>query len=507
MSRNVQKVFGTTATVKQPDTVNREGFKAYTKDVKESYVQMLMTNTLGNVFYTSKEDLLNESKYLHKKVTTENPEFAAVALEYARNEGFMRTQPIFGLVHLASNRSLSKARFIRAFNSVIKTPNDLIDFVTMLKAVRGNEGGRRVKDAVKCWLATNLSEYWVIKYGADKSGSYSLADLIKIYHPSFGTNDAKVAYLLGKEACFQDNSQILWYDLLKKATTDEARIKAIKSGRLPHEVASTFAGGSKLVWKAIADEMPTFALLRNLVNLERRDLIGNLLPIIHNKLTNKEILTKAKIMPFQIYSAFEKIATPEIKDILRIGIENTFDNLPDLGSKVAICLDHSGSMQGKFLTVASIFAIALAKKTGFNSKFYIFNTMAQEIKISKVDSILSQAEKIFVGGGTNTAVAVENMINDRVNVDTLIMITDEQQNVGTPFYQMVEKYKAIMHKPDLKVYIIAVAPYALSALSPKDMKNYYYIYGWSDKILDFISMTQKGFSSISKVIESKVNEL
>ena len=78
-------------------TVNREGFPAFKRDWKEQYLQMLLTNTMSSTFYASANELCKNALDLHRYAADEDPFFMAKALVYARNEGFMRLQPLVGL--------------------------------------------------------------------------------------------------------------------------------------------------------------------------------------------------------------------------------------------------------------------------------------------------------------------------------------------------------------------------------------------------------------------------
>jgi 60 kDa SS-A/Ro ribonucleoprotein len=96
------------------------------------------------------------------------------------------------------------------------------------------------------------------------------------------------------------------------------------------------------------------------------------------------------------------VASLWIKDVLRHAVELTFNNLPEIPGKTAVFLDVSGSMNGEYLRIGSVFALALLKKTSGNGVFRLFNTEVFNPKASLHDSILTQAERIKSQGGTDT---------------------------------------------------------------------------------------------------------
>jgi 60 kDa SS-A/Ro ribonucleoprotein len=71
-----------------------------------------LTNSLGNTYYKDKNELLQEAIQIHDQMLQKDSEFVAKSLPYARQRGYMRLQPIFGLAKLTEvNRELFKKIF------------------------------------------------------------------------------------------------------------------------------------------------------------------------------------------------------------------------------------------------------------------------------------------------------------------------------------------------------------------------------------------------------------
>jgi 60 kDa SS-A/Ro ribonucleoprotein len=244
--------------------------------------------------------------------------------------------------------------------------------------------------------------------------------------------------------------------------------------------------------------MPTFAMLRHMNALQRAGVLEDRrnLDYMVNRLTDKQALTKAKILPFRLATAFRQVEHPELRDALREAVELTFDNLPELGEHTAIFLDISGSMSGQYLEIGSVFALALYKKTQGNSLFWLFDTEVVDAKPSRKDSILTQAAQIHTRGGTDTGAPVRKLIRDRKKVDQIIIITDEQQNTGSPFYEQLKLYRSKIN-PDAKAFIVDIAPYRHAMVPMKDPQTFY-IYGWSDTVLSYIAQSLQGYSTLTE---------
>lgn len=484
-----KKLFGSL----RPNTVNKDNYPAFTRSVEEQYLQTLLTNTMSNTFYADQNELVAEAAQLHHEMADANPTFMAKAIVFARNEGFMRLQPLFGLAILSQYRP---DLFARIFLQVIRIPSDLSDFLTILSGLGRGEGGRAVKRQVNRFLAT-VSEYWAMKYNGHGRG-YSLGDAIATAHPKPQDlkQQALFRYLRGQEANLALLPQVEALENLKLSTTEKDQIAWIEHGKLPYETVTGAIKLSKAVWEALLYQMPTFALLRHMNALLRAGVLENKqnLDYVIHRITDKQALRKAKIMPFRLATAFRQVEHSDLRDALREATDLTFDNLPELGERTAIFLDISGSMNGQYLEIGSVFALALYKKTQGNSLFWLFDTDVVDAKPSRMDSILTQAAQIHARGGTDTGAPVRKLIQERKKVDQIIIITDEQQNSGSSFYEELKRYRSKVNR-DVKAFIVDIAPYRYAMIPVQDPQTFY-IYGWSDTVLAFIAQSVQGYSTL-----------
>jgi 60 kDa SS-A/Ro ribonucleoprotein len=503
MPRRAVKAFRPPVRSQTATATNREGYPAWERPLKEQYLQTLLTNTFGNSYYAKASDLIAESEIVHTAMLAEDGLFAQKALVYAREKGYMRTQPIYGLARLFKEHPNFAAAI---FDRIIRTPNDLADFTAIVKTLRKGEGGRAIKRAAGKWLLSKLGEYQVIKYGAEKGeGGYSLKDMLQVYHPKAGkrlplfdyimggVQRANIHHELGPESLPQINN----FELLKLAKDDADKVRYITDGGLPHEVATSFAGTSKKVWEAIVPNLPIFALLRNLATLERHGVANSQRKIIESKLLDPQTIQKSMILPFRFVEAIKHVKENWLADAVRGALDLAVANVPDVPGLTDVALDISGSMQN-YLQTAAVFGICLARKSGLTGKLWVFNTDLGQVQVSARDSILSQAELLRADGGTDHTQVVSHLLAERRKLDNLIYITDEQQNTGMPLIDLIDEYRRRVNS-NLKLFIVDVGPYR-DAITPND-KNTWYVYGWSDQALSFISMAAHGFGSMIEQIE------
>lgn len=474
-----------------PETVNREGYPAFERTLEEQYLQTLMTNTLGHTYYASSGELLIEARDLHDAMLKKDPEFAAKAMVFARNKGLMRLQPIWGLVKLSA---VDKDLFKKVFDKVILIPSDLQDFFTILKGEGRGEGGRAIKRQAAKFLE-NVSEYWAIKYNGRGRG-YSLGDIVRTVHPrpkSYKQN-AIFAYLVGKDYDESLVPQIAAFEKLKRTTNVYEQVYLIEQGRLPWEVVTGVVKPTREIWEAILHQMPIFALLRNLNTFSRAGILNDNREYIESVFSDVDRIKKSKIMPFSFLKAYKQVEKGWVKNMLADAVEIALENVPQIPGNTAVFLDVSSSMMGDYIEIGSVFGIALYKKAGGNGVFWTFNTSVQEPIISLGGRTLDQAARIIACGGTDTSAPIKKLREDGIEVDNIIMITDEQQNTGSPFYWQLKKYREEIN-PDVKTFIIDVSPYR-NYMTPLTDEKTYYIFGWSDTVLDYIAYTINGYGTM-----------
>lgn len=504
----------------QPNTHNTDGFPAYDRSLQETYLQLIMTNTFGNTFYQSVEKVMERSEELHRKILSEDIGFMAKALVYARLKGYMRLQPILGLYQLTTHPDYWDHD---VFNKIIRTPNDLRDFMVITKSHRKGEGGRRIKKLVQNWFdyyfnihSFDRIPYWTLKYGSDKKGGYSMADIIKTCHvrPTPAA-ELHFKYLVQGDHAFQDLGKnfprwfegtmhsftpIEAYEYFKKNPLKEGMDEFIRSWRFPPEIVTPFIGTDSRMWKALAKGMPVFALLKNLATLERHNAVD--CEAIEAKLLNDDVLAKSMILPFRFLDAHEKVNSNYLKDVCKAALVKTLGNIPPVLGISAVFLDRSGSMTTNRLSTAALMAAGIMKQTNYKSKFYIFDDRLEEVSFSFQDSIITQIQGITPRGGTATHLTIQELYDKRIIVDNIILFTDEQQNTGHPFINQFVRYRDSLkywqkRNKGVKLFIVNVAS-EKGHLMP-ETKDVYYLYGLSDKILNFISLKTQGIDILSQL--------
>lgn len=502
----------------QADGTNPEGFPSFERSLEEAYLQVLLTNTLGGTYYANQRELFDEAVLLHLEIAEKDPAFMARAILYARSEGLMRFQPIVGLAVLAkTDHDLFRA----IFSDVIRTPGDLADFVEVVRGgVLPGGMGRMIKTAVNHWL-NSMSEYHAIKYNRGGQG-YSLRDILRVSHPKPVNfkQDAIFKWLVDSKAWLADEDarertpQIDAFERLKRVEGNQEVARAlITEGRLPYEVVTGVFRPDRETWVSLMQQMPYFALLRHLNTLQRADVLSEEAnaTYVAERLSNADALRKAKVLPFRVYTAYQQFtpARPterRVQEALIDALEASMANMPNLGERVVVAPDVSGSMSGRisgrsvtrYIDIAGIFTAALLKSTP-DAIILPFENDVVDVKLSARDSAITTAEKLarVGGGGTAVSAPISRLLAKRIPVDTFIGITDNVEwardsygNQG--FLPTWYAYKEQV-APEAKAFLLTIAPYR-HAVAPESAPDVFYTYGWNDSVLRFITMQIEGLA-------------
>jgi 60 kDa SS-A/Ro ribonucleoprotein len=481
----------------------------------------LLTNTLTGTFYAQESELLKESLDLHEQIAASDPAFMARALVYARGEGLMRLQPIVGLAYLSK---ADHDLFHKVFSRVILTPGDLTDFAEIARGTVTPGGmGRSIKTAINHWL-NGMSEYHAIKYATGGQG-YSLRDVVRVTHPKpvNEVQDAIFLWLTDAEKWRETDRRALTpqidaFERIKALEPgengDQSTLRAlIAEGRLPYEVVTGVAKPDEATWVELMRQMPTLALMRHLNTLQRAGVLAHEehAQYVAGRLTNADALRKARVLPFQLFTAHRMFdpQTPAERlagEALVEAMDAAFVNLPDLGGTICIAPDVSGSMSGiiarqsktRYIDIAGIFTGALLKAHP-RALVLPFEHKVVDVKLSARDSLMTTADTLakIGGGGTAVSAPVSELLARKIRVDTFIGITDNiewavDQHGNQGFLPTWFEYKAKI-APEAKAFLVTIAPYR-HAVAPQDTPDLHYIYGWSDTVLKYIALALQGLA-------------
>ena len=477
-------------------TVNRDGFPAYKMQDKEQLVTAVLTTMFGEPkFYGSTDE---DIFVLATVICGEEPSFVAKLACYVRNVANMRSVSHV-LACIIAHEAHEYTRAV--IRNIIVRPDDITEIMACYKQMYG----KPFPNALKREIAEQIQrfdEYALAKYNS-RGMSMKLRDVLRITHPT--PKDEKTEALFRKVLDDTLETPYTWEtELSEKGNTKEVWDELIASGKVGY-----------------------MALLRNLRNIVKCG--ADIAPVL-KVLSDPERVKKSRQLPFRFFSAYrmleqENLMTPEIHRALENALTVSVENLDTVPGRTLIAVDVSGSMGSCISRKSTVMCSEIAGLLGAMSsricedaavcyfdcpggwsclrgdKGYIVE------HYGKYDSILEICRKhIFSGGGTRMDLPMKFALEEDKSAsikpfDRVIYFSDNVCNSSSygikTVQSMVDKYRK-KYNPDFWVHGVDLQGYGTQQFCGK---NFNLIAGWSDKVLEFILLAEKGIGSLVQTIE------
>ena len=476
-------------------TENREGYPAYRMEMKERLVSAVLTTMFGEPkFYGSTDGSIVR---LATKCAETDPEFLCKLTCYARNDSHLRSVSHVLCCVIAREAHEYTRRTVR--NIVIR-PDDMTEILACYKMMYGKPFPNALKRELAC-VIQNFDEYQLAKYKG--SGAMKLRDVLRITHPT--PKDRQTEALFKKVLDDTLETPYTWEtELSKKGNTKEVWNELISSGKVGY-----------------------MALLRNLRNIIKSG--ANVSPVLRI-LSDPEQVRKSRQLPFRFYSAYltlynENILSGSTYRALEKALEVSVENMERISGRTLIAIDVSGSMGSRIskksevrcCDIAALLGAMAARicedatvcyfdaagswssmgKTGYTIKHY-----------GKYDSILDICKNSrFNGGGTQMDLPMvfalkEDGSRDIKPFDRVIYFSDNECNSYSGVFPqtvqgMVDEYRAKYNR-NFWVHGVDMQGYGSQQFCGN---GFNLIAGWSESVLPFINLAEKGIGSLVKTIE------
>lgn len=254
-----------------------------------------------------------------------------------------------------------------------------------------------------------------------------------------------------------------------------ATFKALVDGTLeaPDTWEVALSGG--------ADKRETFERLMAEKKLGALALLRNLRGMLEVGVSEDKIrdalatMNAERVLPFRFISAAKY--APRLEDALEQAMFRCLAEVPKLGGKTALLIDHSGSMVGTKVTQRSEIdrfdaACGLAmilRDVAERCRVFAFSTSTIEVAPRRGFALIEQLKNCMQFGGTSLGQAVSYVYREFPECERLIVVTDEQ-SMDRPKH------------PQGRGYIVNVGTYKNGiAYGP-----WVSIDGWSEAIVEYI---------------------
>ncbi len=400
-----------------PDTVNLAGGQAHTMGPKLEFATALLTTFTTDTFYKSAGDQVARVAELTRQL--EDPLFAAKAAVYTRKRNGLRSVSHIVAGELAQRKDVKGQPWLRKFyRAVVQRPDDITETLAYLKG--SNPELRKLSNAMKRGFGEALSTfdaYQLAKYlRSDRDPN--LIDAVNLLHPK--STPALAALMTGS---------------LQPAETWETKLT--QAGQKAAEEGFSDAEKAALKGQAWTEllqnrKLGYTACLRNLRNIA--DQAPEALSLAEDFLTDPKAVEKSMVLPFQFMTASDalkgtKADTNGVRRALEKAMELSLKNVPTFDGKTLLAVDVSGSMRGRPLQIAALFAAVLFKSQK-DADVMLFDTSAKYVRLHPSDSLTTLAASIMkaaMGGGTDFRLIFSNA---RQAYDRIVILSDMQAWVG-----------------------------------------------------------------------------
>jgi len=454
-------------------TVNVAGGEAYKESAELELVSTLLTSFVNDQYYKKAEDTINNVDQLIDQIADKT--FVAKAAIYARNEFGMRS-----ISHLVAASIANKVRgeewTKRFFNRVVRRVDDITEILSVyMSKYTGTKNGKQrpIPNSLKKGLATafgKFDEYQLAKYQA-KDKEVSLVDAVNLLHPVPNERNRQA---------------------LQKLVKDELRCTETWNSKLSEAgKADDKEAAKKQAWREFinkGEKIEYFALLRNLRNIHDQapaELTGAL-----NLLVNENLIKKSLVLPFRFQTAYDELSDLRCRNMmiaLSKAAEISMNNVPKLPGRTLIVVDISGSMYGKPIKIASLFASVIYKAND-DSEVMTFDRTARYVSLNPLTDVFTMASELNRCPGGSTDFHSIFKAADKA-YDRIIILSDMQGWVGysSPAGSFRE-YKKKFNCPECKIYSFNLNDYG-TLMFPE--RNVYALAGFSDKIFDIMGLLEQ----------------
>lgn len=417
-------------------TLNHEGMVVHKLNALEEIMNRTMGSFMGeDGFYdkTSPEKDFDRIKELVSQVDPADAEYILKIAAIGRETG-MISYPLAVLTACYNNDMFKGENFLdksgknklgRYTDLVVRRGRDITDILAMQMNGYGFDisNGKRTTPLPmqeRKNLKRKLEEFdeYKIAKALGESRQVSMADAVKLLRPS-NKNDFFKQVIEGTVKFANGKKQVQAEMTKVNNPTSKASVKDLKES---------------------LKDSSLLAIVKNIVGLIRQNALDDeVTAIIVEKLSNREVVLKSKVMPFQLYSAYKALSDKNGKNVVAIknalvrAIDNSVENVDTIDGYSAIFVDLSGSMGSPISSMSTVTckemasllaAIALKKST---ARVYTFADRCKEVNVSSASTvvdIMSAIMRTSVGGCTYLMECLSAVQKSGEKFDNIIVLSD-----------------------------------------------------------------------------------
>ena len=488
------------ATDKIAGTIqNHDGGAVYDIGDWERARRFLIIGTDGGTYYQSEHDITRENVDVLRRLAAEKPvEFVDLIRDVSVRGIAPKLDPqLFALALCTATPGDARLEAFKMFPVIIRTGSHLLTWAKYHKAL-GGKVGRSWRNAVARWYIERSPDnlaYQLAKY--KQREGWAQKDLIDMSHALAGRTDELETIGALRWARGQDNGNDPLPMLLQLLEREDVTATELIGAGASWEMLPDKALRKPETWNLLLerDQLPLGALLRQLPRLTQLEVIDPWFTNaasqkIHAKFSDEEQLRRARIHPLNVLIASRAYAQGNTRSGMQYRPNNgivaalegafykSFETAPAAGKRTIVGVDVSPSMNYAApnlngLTAAEI-AACLAMKIVVSEPASMAVGFADQIRELGISKVSSLAEAMRVGahlsrmwGSTNPGALIEFAARQRLEVDTFVVITDNEVNSGRHVKHLLDQYRRESGIP-AKLCVLATSVTNMSIADPSD---------------------------------------
>lgn len=520
---------------------NNAGGYAFSADLMTRFLRFLIIGSESTYYASGGKVTLDSVKCLQTIIEQNHGKEALELLVNVSLEGRATNQDAtmlaLAILTSATDDELRKAAFTY-IHKICRIPTHLISFINFRKVVGAGWGSGFRKAGCRFFttktktpetLANQFTKY-------QTRDGWAACDLLRMFHPDPPTAAHNLCfdYACRKEAALagvvpstatpprkqkkmrQDESYKKVHAFLTaveqaKTATIPDLCKLISKFRLSREHIPTPMLNHAEVWNALLVNMPCTAMIRNLATMSTKGVFDDdaMVKLVVDKLTNQEILHKARVHPMTVFFAWRTYSSghgfrggnvwnvnKKIADTL---IDKTFKlcykNVKPSGKRILVALDISSSMGTMILgndqvscrdaMIAEALVIAATEP---DAVYLTFSTNATVVKFDASTTFAQACHTISCldMGGTDCALPWIWALKNDISVDAVVVYTDSEtwasgsldfswrtaprdvHASGLAVCDAMNKFRKQMKKPNAAMIVVGMATNDFTIADPND---------------------------------------
>lgn len=476
--------------------------------------RFLILGVDGGTYHVKEvEHALSNVQFLNDMIERDEASVLSTIVDVSVSGRAYKQSPVLFALASVIVHGRNKQAVKAVFNRVVRTGSHLYEVVNYLNTMGG--WGRAKREIVASWFDKDADKlaYQVIKYR--QRGGWTMRDVMRKSHPQ-NVNPAVADFVLGKE---HDGLDIPWaiqgFKLMQKAKSakEVQEILGLHT-MLSWETIPTQFLKDVDVWKRLFanGQLRGQSAVRSIVRLARIGAFKDMrfAAAYAGQLTNSELIEQSRLHPINYlnasfvyqngqkklvkdrwgYERYERIKDWDtesvIADALDEGFHKAFKTVTPAGKRTMLAIDVSGSMRSDAMgldlscaQVAGAMAMTIARTEpahiirGFTCNGYGYNrrdTQLTDLNISARTNLATAMANVQKSnfGGTDCALPMLWALENKVEVDTFVVITDNETWAGNihPFQALKDYRKKT--GIDARLAVLGVASTEFSIADPSD---------------------------------------